>query len=234
MVSSSSYNSIALIVLFVAVVATTNTEVAQAQRQTAQRQAQTALDTIVQVPGITGTGSQTQANAAADDNDIVERTILLELTGDDAICTLYQKETEFEDGSNEESWACQFTQEQTKKIEESIKEIYGPTSTISMNIAVDPMMDIIDGIDTDEMEMLGIVSGTAILKLADTTPGSILLIEHTGTFTFTYYMLLSLYMSLIIKACYYKIYSFFDFIIYNLIIFLFFNAIAKTWEIIGR
>jgi len=98
---------------------------------------------------------------------------------------LYQKETEFEDGSNEESWACQFTQEQTIKIEESIKDIYGSLAD-SMNIAVDSMMDIIDGIDKDEMEMLGIVSGTAILKLADTTPGSILLIEHTGTFAFTY------------------------------------------------
>lgn len=57
------------------------------------------------------------------------------------------------------------------KTKKSKYECSGRLSSI-----VDSMMDIVDGIDNDEMYGLGIVSGTAILNLA---AGSILLVEHT-------------------------------------------------------
>jgi len=106
-------------------------------------------------------------------------TTLLSLTGEDAICTLYQKEIEYKDGTSVESWSCQFTKQQVAKMEESIQDLYGSTYTGPMQkLIVDAMMmDITAGIENDEMEQLGIVSGTAILKLVE---GSTLLVEHTG------------------------------------------------------
>jgi len=109
----------------------------------------------------------------------VIHTTLLELTGEDAVCTLYQKAIEYDDDTSAESWSCQFTKEQVAKIDESITDLYGTMYTGPVNsLTVDSIMDITTGIKNEEMEELGIVSGTALLKL---TAGSTLLIEHTGT-----------------------------------------------------
>jgi hypothetical protein len=73
----------------------------------------------------------------------------------DTECTLYKKDTQWEDGHADEVWSCEFTKEQATVMEAGLN-----TSTLGI---VD-MIDIDSIITKEELDSTGIISGTSVLK----------------------------------------------------------------------
>jgi len=185
----SSYHSVLVALLLLFVATTLNDSPTSTVFVVAQQEEVVVETDGAEAPG-TGSNSNNSNNKGDDsspdkkddDTTPTERSVLLTLTGDDAVCTLYQKETEFENGESEESWSCQFTKEQVSKMTLSIQDLYD-NGTNNNNeedhLIIDRMMDIVDGFaNNEEMEEGNIVSGTVLLKVSS---GSTLVVERTVT-----------------------------------------------------
>lgn len=71
------------------------------------------------------------------------------LLEDNTECVLYLKDIQYEDGSGQESWSCEFTREQSLKM-------FGGRYDI---------MDI-EGISTEEIELMNAISGESIMRVS--------------------------------------------------------------------
>jgi hypothetical protein len=86
------------------------------------------------------------------------RTVRSLALPEDTACTLYQKDTQWEDGHDDQVWSCEFTKEHTALME---------AGGLDTSAGINDMLEI-DSIAANEIiDDAGVISGTAILQSSD-------------------------------------------------------------------